>query len=144
MDTLYAYLAAVIDGEGTVTIQKKCKARVPAISIANSSLPLLEKCAAIPSLPHVLYRKKKYQSHHSDPWVLIWRWDAAIAVAALTLPWLIVKREQAELLQQWQSVAKRNGRYKPVELAARDELIARFRVLNERPTKPQEEMATNL
>jgi hypothetical protein len=141
MDALYAYLAGIIDGEGTVTIQKQGNARMPAVSIANSCLPLLEKCAAIPASPHVLYRKKKYQSHHSDPWTLIWRYDAAVTVAALVLPWLTAKRRHAEILQQWKTVVKRNGMYTPAELALRDGLVDRIRALTARPTRNAAETA---
>lgn len=64
-----AYLAGIIDGEGTVTLTRHHKNETPTarVSVANNNLKLLEWIKSI--VGGVIVSKKKYKTHHRDSYV---------------------------------------------------------------------------
>ncbi len=135
MNELAAYLAGIIDGEGTITIQKRRAGRpgcIPHVSIANTCHPLLVKCMEIGGVVGHICRKKRSKPQHKESYVLHWRCNAALAIVSMVIPYLLVKKPQADLLLTWKQVVIPNGKYTPKQLSRRDALVAAIHRLNQR------------
>ncbi len=75
-----AYIAGIVDGEGTVTLMKhhKNETPLPSVSIANNNLGLLKRIKFL--VGGNICTKKKRLPHHSDSYVLNIRQDRALRV----------------------------------------------------------------
>src|SRR5262245_31015967 len=94
-----AWLAAIIDGEGSPRIDNRANPRpgyrYPRLMIINTCLPLLWRVEEIANVGFITRRKRKQAVHHCDQcqWqVCGWR---CVEVLRQVLPWLIVKRDLA-------------------------------------------------
>jgi hypothetical protein len=128
-----AYLAGIIDGEGTVTLtrQRKNEHPVPSVTVANNSLALLEWIRSL--VGGTIIFKKRRKAHHSDSYAWSIRFDKALRLLAELQPYLIVKRPQTDLiLLKYKSVTHRAGKYSPEMLEAKMRLVAEIRKLNKR------------
>lgn len=132
-DTEAAYIAGLIDGEGCLTIGKKTKDRYNAhLSIANSNRKILEwvviktKLGIIYSRPGTIKSKVVYRVE--------FRVNEIAALLITILPFLVGKREQADLLLEFIGCRHTPGRGpKPIELRIQHELICEeIRALNKR------------
>lgn len=128
-----AYVAGIVDGEGTVTLMKhhKNETPIPYVSVANNNLQLLQwikhRCGGL------IASKKKYQPHHGDSYVWSVRHDRALRFLKEIVKYLIVKKPQAALiLSKYKSVTHRAGKYTPKMLSDKMKLVARIRELNRR------------
>jgi hypothetical protein len=128
-----SYLAGIIDGEGTVSFMKRGGNFFPTVTIANTSKELLEWCGERSGLSYTICVKQPRSLNHSLSYHIRWRFNAALELLQMCRPFFIVKREQVSLLLQWKKVVKRNGRYTPQELEARDFLVRMIRARNSRP-----------
>lgn len=128
-----AYLAGIIDGEGTVTLMKhhKNETHIPFVGIANNNLALLKWIKSLAG--GNICSKKKRLPHHNDSYVLNIRQDRALRFLGEIKQYLIVKRRQAELITaKYKSVTHRAGKYTPEMLAKKAALVAEIRRLNQR------------
>jgi hypothetical protein len=110
-----AYLAALIDGEGVITIARNRSSgkTVPVtyqqrIIVTNSHRGLVQFCREVTGLGTVYHAKSVREG-----WAPISRWQvtnsAARTVLADVLPYLVVKRQQAAVTLQM-PIAVRGGR----------------------------------
>lgn len=128
-----AYIAGIVDGEGTVTLMKhhKNETPIPFISIANNNLKLLQwikhRCGGL------IASKKKYKPQHNNSFVWSVRQDRALGFLKETLQYLIIKKPQASLiLKKYKAVTHRAGKYTPKMLSDKMKLVAKIRELNQR------------
>ena len=114
-DLLYAYAAGIIDGEGSIGLNRitgeKRRARYTmrvVIGITDPYLPLFFQ----ESFGGNIWVEKKQNPKHKDCW--FWCLSAKKAVPFLTeiLPYLHIKRPQAELALRWQ--ARKKLRHTPL------------------------------
>lgn len=128
-----AYLAGIVDGEGTITLMKhhRNETHIPFVGIANNNLVLLEWIKSI--VGGNICAKKKRLPHHNNSYVLNIRQDRALRFINDIKKYLIVKRAQAELISsKYKAVTHRAGKYTPEMLAKKNELVAKIRELNQR------------
>ena len=128
-----AYLAGIIDGEGTVTLMKhhRNETPIPFVAIANNNLVLLKWIKSL--VGGNLCAKKKRLPHHHDSYVLNIRQDRALRFLNEIKQYLIIKRRQAELItKRYKAVTHRAGKYTSEMLAAKNKLVAEIRELNQR------------
>ncbi len=128
-----AYLAGIIDGEGTVTLAKhhRNETPTPSVSVANNSLELLRWIKRL--VGGTIVSKKKRQAHHHDAYAWTIRQDKAIRLLKEIKKYLIVKKPQADLIAaKYKSVTHRAGKYTPVLLRRKMRLVAQIRKLNQR------------
>jgi hypothetical protein len=136
-DTKIAYLAGIIDGEGTISFMRRGENFFPTVTIANTSHEMLEWCGKTVGLAYTICVKQPRSANHSVSYHLRWRFDAALRVAEMCLSSLIIKKEHAKLLLRWKEVVRRNGRYTPGEFELRNSLIGMIRARNSRPAWKQ-------
>ena len=128
-----AYLAGIIDGEGTVTLTRCHKNRTPSpqVSVSNNDLELLEYIRDITNCGQI-HAKKKTKPHHQQSW----HWQTHSVSDSLRIlkeihPFLRVKRKQAYLiLKHYKEVTPRNGRYSPELLEKKKHLVETVQGLN--------------
>ncbi len=128
-----AYLAGIIDGEGTVTLARNRKNETPSpsVTVANNNLELLEWIKGL--VGGTIISKKKHKAHHSDSYAWAMRSDKAIQLLKDVRQYLIVKKPQADLIiNKYKSVTHRAGKYTPEMLEKKMRLVAEIRMLNKR------------
>ena len=130
------YLAGIIDGEGTITINKDGNQMLPVISISNTNLKMLNAVAAF-------LRRNKIKSsicnhgarkkNHKEAYSIRVRWDGAIKLAKMLDGLLIIKSRQCKILSKdFKNATPRNGKYSKSQLRKKETLIRKIRLLNSR------------
>lgn len=121
-----AYLAGVLDGEGSITMQRSGRIGTPLIAVDSTDAELLawihERCGG-----WIIF-KKRYADHHRQAW--IWRVKAqrALRVLEQVMPYLVIerKRQRAQaLLDGYDACTPANGRYTPKMREAKLALVER-------------------
>lgn len=128
-----AYIAGIVDGEGTVTLTRHSKKQTPSprVAVANNNLKLLEWIKSMAG--GVIVSKKKRKPHHSDSYAWYAQQDRAIRFLDEIKEYLIIKRSQADLiLEKYKTVTHRAGKYTPDMLKRKMRLVAQIRELNQR------------
>lgn len=109
-----AYIAGVIDGEGTITLTRKHrnKNRQLAISISSTERPLLEFIKATIGVGKIT-NKATSKAHHSPSFAYAVYNRQALALLAEIQPYLkTYKRVRADLvLKNYLELTPRNGKY---------------------------------
>lgn len=123
------YLAGLLDGGSTITIEKRRDSYYPNVAVTDANKVLTAVLnAAFPGGTVRPRRKRGGQTR--DSFEVRWRYDAALAVISAVAPYLIAKQKVAMLVLGWKAVVRRNGQYSTAELEARDALIAEVRLAN--------------
>lgn len=120
-----AYIAGIIDGEGTVTLARRHRNKMPSpeVSIANNHLELLRWIKSKIGAGTIIKRTKQ-KSHHSDSYVLTLTDNKALEVLKIIRHFLIVKKEHADLLlKRYKATTPRNGRYTAQRMQEKLELV---------------------
>jgi hypothetical protein len=128
-----AYLAGIVDGEGTVTLMRHRKNQTPTpnVSVANNNRELLEWIKS--KAQGMILSKKKRKPHHNDSYTWCVRQDRAIRFLESIRKYLIIKKPQADLIiGEYKSVTHRAGKYTPEMLEKKMRLVAKIRELNQR------------
>ena len=129
-----AYIAGIIDGEGTVTLSRAHVNETPApkVSVANNSLLLLKWIKGKVGSGVVIKRTKR-EPQHGVQYVLDISDNAALELLAELKEYLIIKKPHAKLLVScYKAVTPRNGRYTKKLLDKKMKLVAEIRKLNQR------------
>lgn len=111
-----AYIAGIIDGEGSIMLQKFHNNEYPSpcVSIASTTLELLNWIKSVVG-KGIIKRKKNYNSsEHKDCYSYVLKYNDALSFLQEIYPYLIIdsKKKRAKLiLNKYKSVTSRNGRY---------------------------------
>ena len=118
-----AYIAGIIDGEGSVVLSKRRKTaqfRTPVVSVSSTTLEILEYLRS--HYGGSISKHKVYQEHHKQSWSWKLDYGRAVRLCADVLPYLLEpeKRRRAQLLVDvYGRVTVRNGKYTPEQLEAK-------------------------
>lgn len=115
MEALDAYVAGLIDGEGTITLSRNNRGdpyRTPVVSMTSTTRELV-------TLLHEEYGgavrvHRTYRAHHSDSFIWSVRHDRALMMLERIARYLRVpeKANRADLiLTRYKAVTPRNGKY---------------------------------
>jgi hypothetical protein len=117
-----AYIAGLVDGEGTITLSRKhaTEQRQLVISISNTERALLEFTLAQTGAGKITSKRTTKDNHAPSFTFAIWN-RQALRLLEQILPFLrSYKRRRAELIRdQYVRLTPRNGRYSLALLAAR-------------------------
>lgn len=136
-EVVKAYLAGIVDGEGSVTLMKhhKNETPIPYVSVTNNNAELIRWIKSI--VGGTVCTRKARLPQHNTTYVWSVRHDRAIRFLNEIKVYLIVKRQQADLItSSYKNVTSRSGRYTPEMLARKYELVAEIRKLNQRSIIP--------
>ncbi len=125
-----SYLAGLIDGEGSISLDKITKGhqRRLSVSIGNTDLKLLEWVKKIIGAGQIS-RKKAYHEKHSPSYVYRICNRQAFNLLAQIHQYIKIdtKRKRSELvLKNYIKLTPRNGKYSPEILKQRNEFIKKF------------------
>lgn len=128
-DAEAAYLAGLIDGEGTVTLSRihRNQMRYLVLSVCNNELGIIDWVHSVTGIGKIT-RKRRASAHHGLN--LTWRVSSrrALSVLETVSPYMhSYKRKRAELaLARYLEVTPRNGKYNEAIRAARAAFEAEF------------------
>lgn len=128
-----AYLAGIVDGEGTVTLMRhhKNETPIPCVSVANNNLELLQWIKN--RVGGCISSKRVYSPHHKKSYAWVAKQDRALRILDEIKQYLLVKKPQTDLItKKYKSVTHRAGKYTPAMLKKKMELVAKIRKLNQR------------
>ena len=126
-----AYIAGIVDGEGTITLSRKHagEGRQLVISVSNTERPILEFVRERVGAGKITTKRTSRIHHTPGLTYAVWN-RQALRVLMQIQPFLrSYKRARAELIEQhYVRLTPRNGKYTPTMLAARqafeNELLA--------------------
>lgn len=129
-----AYIAGIIDGEGSIMLIKFHNNQFPSpcVSIASTTLELLiwikNKINA-----GIIIKKKNYnKSKHKDSYTYYLKYNDAINLLEQISDYLIIssKKQRAKLiLEKYKNVTPRNGRYSSEMLKLKNEFYEEFMLI---------------
>lgn len=130
-ETNKAYLAGIIDGEGSIMLQKFHKNQYPSpcVSIASTTLELLDWIKIVVGEGCIIKKKNYIPSRHQDCYSYVLKYNSAITFIADIYPYLIIpsKKKRAELLlTKYKDLTPRNGRYSEDLLKAKIDFYNEF------------------
>jgi hypothetical protein len=121
-DTELAWAAGFFDGEGCITVFKSTlygpKLNVSIGQVVKAPLQVLHDMFG-----GTLYWKEAYGSHKSGIWMLEWRDGKSESFLKSILPYLVVKRSQAELALEFISLRGTRGVKPALQVVERREQI---------------------
>jgi hypothetical protein len=124
-----AYIAGLIDGEGTISLSRKHRGdnRQLVISIANTEFRLLEFVQTAVGAGKIT-RKRTYRSAHTPSGAYTVTNRQALDLLKRVAPFLqSYKSERAALiLANYLQLTPRNGRYSPAQREARESFVEKF------------------
>jgi hypothetical protein len=126
----YAYLAGLMDGEGSILLSKNSKIakwRWPQISIASTTYELLDWCKT--NFKGTICSHKTYKTHHKPHWSWRLQGNVAIEVLKLIVPFMkepskVIRAKM--LIDEYHLITVRNGRYSQDQKLAKQEFESRF------------------
>lgn len=108
-----AYIARIIDGEGSIMLQKFHSNQLPSpcVSIASTTLEWIVNITNV----GVIKRNKNYNPQNTRIAIVIFKYDDAINLIRDVYPYIVIKskkKKRAELIiNKYKSATSRNGRY---------------------------------
>lgn len=130
-NTEIAYLAGIIDGEGSIMLTKYHKSEYPSpcISISSTDLELLEWVKEKVGSGRIT-RKKNYNiKKHKTSFTYAVNYDAAIEIMSLVEPYLVITKKKLRanfIINNYKSVTARNGKYSEEKLKLKEQFYIDF------------------
>jgi len=130
-DTEKAYIAGIIDGEGSIMLTKFHNNQYPApcVSISSTTIELLQWIKEKTKVGTIKSKKNYNKINHKDSYTYIVKYDNAIELLKQIQPYLIIeiKKKRAELiLTKYKKVTPRNGRYNEEMKANKERFYEEF------------------
>lgn len=103
-----AYLAGLIDGEGSITaVDRKTKGRMTyRLSVSNTFMPILEWCVKATAVGTIVVKKSTNPKHKDSAWWQCYSWNA-YDILRQTLPYMLLKDEKARSMMAELDAIKR-------------------------------------
>lgn len=126
-----AYIAGIIDGEGSIMLIRFHSNQLPApcITIASTSLELLQWVKDKSGLGSIKSKKNYCPTNHKDSYTYTVRYDEVISLLKEVEPYLVIKQKKLRsqmILNEYKGLTPRNGRYSKELLAKKEEFYIRF------------------
>lgn len=132
-DTILAYMAGIIDGEGSIMINGSNHKQQSVVSVANTS-ELLIKWIVTHFGGHTNIEYSENVNHKNRYWWRLYGYSMKPFLESI-LPYLVIKKPQAELmLELFKILLPIGGRSHPTDeyWIARDEFVDKMHQLNKR------------
>ena len=128
-----AYVAGIVDGEGTITLTRthRDESRRPVVSISSTELSLLQYIQSVIGAGRIT-TKVTARSHHSPSFTYVISSRQALTLLAQISGYLRTYKLQRcrLLLDEYLAVTPRNGRYTSTQRTAKEKFEARFFALS--------------
>ncbi len=126
-----AYIAGIIDGEGSIMLLKFHSNQFPSpcISIASTSLELLEWIKAKTGFGTIKSKKNYKPKIHQESFTYTIRYNNALTLLEEIEPYLVIHSKKARaqlLLKEYKKLTPRNGRYSIELIESKNDFYKRF------------------
>lgn len=126
-----AYIAGIIDGEGSIMLQRFHTNQYPApcVSIASTTIELLTWLKGTIGYGVIIKKKNYNPEKHKLSYSFVIKQNNAIKLLEDIYPYLIIesKRKRAEMIiTQYKDLTPRNGRYTEEQLAKKEMFYEEF------------------
>ncbi|WP_346920531.1 hypothetical protein [Clostridium sp. UBA7339] len=126
-----AYIAGIIDGEGSIMLQRFHTNQYPApcVSIASTTIELLTWLKDTIGYGVIIKKKNYNPEKHKLSYSFVIKQNNAIKLLEDIYPYLIIesKRKRAEMIiTQYKALTPRNGRYTEEQLAKKESFYKEF------------------
>lgn len=126
-----AYIAGIVDGEGSIMLIKFHRNQFPApcLSISSTTLELLDWIKLKTGMGTITHKKNYNSEKYKESYSYVLKYDNAISLLKSIEPYLIIesKRKRALLLlTEYKSLTPRNGRYSFEALQAKERFYNDF------------------
>lgn len=130
-ETEKAYIAGIIDGEGSIMLQRIHKNEFPSpcVSVASTSLELLNWLKKTIGKGMIISKKNYNPEVHKDCYSYVLRRNDAIKLIEEIYPYLVIdsKKKRAKLIiEKYKSLTPRNGRYTDEMIKAKEDFYNEF------------------
>ncbi len=128
-ETTKAYIAGLIDGEGSIMLlaTHQGKWRTPTVSLSSTTRELVDLLRE--QYGGTIVSHKTYEDHHKPHWSWRVRYNKALLVCADLLPYLRVPAKVSRvklLLEEYKALTPRNGKYTDDQRVAKAQFEDRF------------------
>ncbi|KGO14506.1 LAGLIDADG family homing endonuclease [Clostridium botulinum] len=126
-----AYIAGIIDSEGSIMLLKFHNNQFPSpcISISSTTIELLEWIKSVTKIG-TIKRKKNYNTEkHTDSFTYTIEYNDAINLLIQIEPYLVIKNKKTRarlIIKKYKSITPRNGKYSNEMLKAKEEFYKEF------------------
>lgn len=130
-ETEKAYIAGIIDGEGSIMLQRIHKNEFPSpcVSVASTSLELLNWLKKTIGKGMIISKKNYNPEVHKDCYSYVLRRNDAIKLIDEICPYLVIdsKKKRAKLIiEKYKALTPRNGRYTDEMIKAKEDFYNEF------------------
>ncbi|MGN9166038.1 LAGLIDADG family homing endonuclease [Tissierellaceae bacterium HCP3S3_D8] len=133
-DTEKAYLAGIVDGEGSIMLIRFHKNQYPSpcVSISSTDLELLKWIKKTAKMGRIINKKNYNKERHLDSYTYRVIYDDAIKLLKDIAPYLIIRRKRLRaqhIILKYKEVTIRNGRYNDKQRLAKEQFYTDFMAL---------------
>jgi hypothetical protein len=126
-----AYIAGIIDGEGSIMLTRFHNNQLPSpcVSIASTSLELLTYIKGVANIGTIKGKKNYNKDKHKNSFSYVIKYDNAINLLIDIYPYLILddKKKRAHMIiSEYKNLTPRNGRYSEELLEKKLDFYNRF------------------
>lgn len=130
-NTEIAYLAGIIDGEGSIMLLKYHKSEFPSpcISISSTDLELLEWVKEKVGSGRINKKKNYNIEKHKTSFTYAVYYDSAIEIMGLVEPFLVISKKKLRarfIVDNYKNVTIRNGKYSEEKLKLKEQFYHDF------------------
>lgn len=126
-----AYLAGIIDGEGSIMLIKFHGNQFPSpcVSVASTSIELLNWIKSKTNMGKIISKKNYNLEKHKNSYTYIAKYNDAMKILTYIEPYLVInsKKSRANLIiNEYKNVTPRNGKYSEEMLKAKENFYDKF------------------
>ena len=116
LETEKAYIAGIIDGEGSIMLIRFHKNEYPSpcVSISSTDIELLEWIKDTTKIGRIIYKKNYNKEKHLDSYTYRVIYNDALKLLEKVEPYLVIKKKKLRakhILYNYKKVTPRNGKY---------------------------------
>lgn len=129
-----AYIAGIIDGEGSITLTRFHKNQYPSpcVSVSSTTIELLEYLKSLIGKGKINKKKNYNKEKHKDSFTYSINYNNAIDLLENIQPYLIIKQKKLRailIIEKYKLVTPRNGRYSNEMKKLKEEFYKEFMTL---------------
>lgn len=133
-ETEKAYIAGIIDGEGSIMLTRfhSNQYHSPCISIASTDKELLYWMETVTNMGKIISKKNYNKEKHKDSFTYRVSYNDALILLKEIEPYLIINRKKLRaklILEKYKQVTPRNGKYNDESKRRKEEFYEEFMAL---------------
>lgn len=134
IETEKAYIAGIIDGEGSIMLTRfhKNEYHSPCVSIASTDLELLEWIKYTIGSGNITPKKNYNEERHKNSFTYTIIYDDAIKLLQEIETYLVIHKKRARaqhIIFNYKKVTLRNGKYSEIQKIAKEQFYHDFMAL---------------